>query len=78
MSRMSNEKAIRILKELWRFEKTDKFSEEEVRQALSIAINAIEAVDYDCANCKWYLIANSGDSDYPDLEQDEREREETE
>ena len=53
---MSNEKAIRILKELWRFEKTDKFSEEEIRQALSIAINAIEAVDYDCADCLWYQL----------------------
>ena len=73
---MSNEEAIRILKELWRFEKTDKFSEDEIRQALSIAINAIEAVDYDCANCIWYLKANN--SDYPDLEEDEREREETE
>ena len=54
---MSNEKAIRILKELWRFEKTDKFSEEEIRQALNIAINAIEAVDYDCADCLWYQLA---------------------
>ena len=54
---MSNEEAIRILKELWRFEKTDKFSEEEVRQALSIAINAIEAVDYDCVDCLWYQLA---------------------
>lgn len=80
---MTNEKAIKILKnhkEHWqRLLKEhicDKTEGEEFLQVLSIAINAIEAVDYDCANCIWYLKANN--SDYPDLEQDEREREETE
>ena len=52
---MTNEKAIEILKELWRYSNTDKYSESEIRKAINIAINAVEAVDYDCADCKWYL-----------------------
>lgn len=52
---MTNEKTIEILKELWRYEKTDKYSESEIREAIRNAIKAVEAVDYDCADCKWYL-----------------------
>lgn len=52
---MTNEKTIEILKELWRYSKTDKYSESEIREAIKNAIKAVEAVDYDCADCKWYL-----------------------
>lgn len=52
---MTNEKTIEILKELWRYEKTDKYSESEIREAIKNAIKAVEAVDYDCVDCKWYL-----------------------
>lgn len=52
---MTNEKTIEILKELWRYSKTDKYSESEIREAIENAIKAVEAVDYDCADCKWYL-----------------------
>ena len=52
---MTNEKTIEILKELWRYSKTDKYSESEIRKAIKNAIKAVEAVDYDCAECKWYL-----------------------
>ncbi len=52
---MTNEKTIEILKELWRYSKTDKYSESEIRETIKIAIKAVEAVDYDCAECKWYL-----------------------
>ena len=54
---MTNEKTIEILKELWRYEKTDKYSESEIREALKNAIKAVEAVDYDCADCMWYQLA---------------------
>lgn len=74
---MTNEEAIKWLNsiKIGVHGGDDEFDEKR-KQALSIAINAIEAVDYDCANCIWYLKANN--SDYPDLEQDERESEETE
>ena len=52
---MTNEKTIEILKELWRYSNTDKYSESEIREAIKIAIKAVESVDYDCADCKWYL-----------------------
>lgn len=52
---MTNEKTIEILKELWRYSKTDKYSESEIREAIKNAIKAVEAVDYDCVDCKWYL-----------------------
>ena len=54
---MTNEKAIEILKELWRYEKTDKYSEQEIREAIKIVIKAVEAVDYDCVDCLWYQLA---------------------
>ena len=70
---MTNEEAIKMLKS-----KMDGHTDTswEWTETVRIAINAIEAVDYDCANCIWYLKANN--SDYPDLEEDEREREEEE
>ena len=38
-------KAIEILKELWRYEKTDKYTNEEIRGALLMGIGALSA-DY--------------------------------
>jgi len=35
---MKTDKVIEILKELWRYEKTEKYTDEEIRQALDIAI----------------------------------------
>lgn len=54
---MTNEEVIEILKELWRYSNTDKYSEEEIREAIKIAIKAVESVDYDCADCVWYQLA---------------------
>jgi hypothetical protein len=53
---MTNEKTIEILKELWRYSNTDKYSESEIREAIKIAIKAVEQVDYDCADCLWYQL----------------------
>ena len=40
---MKNELAIEILKELWRYEHTDKYTETETREALDMAITALSA-----------------------------------
>lgn len=53
---MTNEEVIEILKELWRYSNTDKYSESEIREAIKIAVKAVEAVDYDCADCMWYQL----------------------
>lgn len=39
---MTREEAIEILKELWRYEKTSKFNEKQIREALEIAENALK------------------------------------
>lgn len=39
---MTIEKAIEILQELWRYKETDKYTEAEIRQALEMAIKALE------------------------------------
>ena len=38
------DKAIKIIQELWRYEHTDKYTDEEIRTALTIAISALETV----------------------------------
>lgn len=40
---MKNELVIEILKELWRYEHTDKYTEAETREALDMAITALSA-----------------------------------
>ncbi len=42
---MDLSKAIEILKELWKYEKTDKYTNEEIRGALLMGIGALSA-DY--------------------------------
>lgn len=38
---MNKDKVVEILKELWRYEKTNKYTDEEIRQALDIAIEQL-------------------------------------
>lgn len=38
---MNTDKVIEILKELWRYEKTEKYTDKEIRQALDIAIEKL-------------------------------------
>ncbi len=38
----TTEETIEILQELWRYKKTDKYTESEIRQALEMAIKALE------------------------------------
>ena len=40
---MKTELAIEVLKELWRYEHTDKYTEVETREALDMAITALSA-----------------------------------
>lgn len=39
---MTRKVAIEILKELWRYEKSDKYTDEEIREAISVAISSLE------------------------------------
>jgi hypothetical protein len=39
---MTNEKAIEILEECWRYSRTYKYTDAEIREALEIAIKALE------------------------------------
>lgn len=39
---MTNEEAVEILKELWRSEHTDSYSEKEIRNAIDLAIETLE------------------------------------
>lgn len=39
---MKREEAIVIIQELWRYKETDKYTESEIRQALQMAIKALE------------------------------------
>lgn len=39
---MTREEAIEILKELWRYERTMRFSENQIREALEIAVSALK------------------------------------
>ena len=38
-------KAIEVLEELWRYGKTEKYTEAQIRKSLEIAIKAIEIID---------------------------------
>lgn len=38
---MDNNKSIEVLKELWRYQKTEKYSETEIRTAIDYAIKSI-------------------------------------
>lgn len=42
---MKTLETVEILKELWRYAKTDKYSETEIREALDRAIEAVEFQD---------------------------------
>lgn len=46
---MTREEAIELLKELWRYERTYKYTEDEIRQALDMAISALSAEP--CEDC---------------------------
>ena len=39
---MTNKKAIEILEECWRYSKTYKYTDAEIREALDMAIKALE------------------------------------
>ena len=39
---MTRAEAIEILKELWRYEKSDKYTDGEIREAISVAISSLE------------------------------------
>ena len=39
---MTRENAIEILEELWRYEKTDKYTNNQIRKAIDIAIKALK------------------------------------
>ena len=39
---MTRKEAIEILKELWCYEKSDKYTDEEIRKAISAAISSLE------------------------------------
>lgn len=41
---MTYEEAIGILDELWRYEKTDKYTDSQIREALEMATQALEQV----------------------------------
>lgn len=47
---MTKKEAIKICEELWRYEKTTKYSEEQIRQALSLAIKALMTYR-NCRHC---------------------------
>ena len=44
---MTNKVAAEICKELWRYEKTDKYNEFQIREALDLAIIALEGQELD-------------------------------
>lgn len=55
---MTDEKAIEILEECWRYSRTDKYTDDEIRQAIEKAIYYIK-----CNNDLYDLGYNSGYTD---------------
>lgn len=50
---MTRDEAIEILKELWRYEKTAKYNDAQIRKALDVAIEALEQPEIiRCEDCK--------------------------
>lgn len=52
LERKPNKEAIEILKELWRYEVTD-YTTEEIREALDLAIEALERKNYKSESRRW-------------------------
>jgi hypothetical protein len=50
---MTREEAIEIIQELWRYEKTDKYTDTEIRQSLEMAIKALEQESKTEQFAKW-------------------------
>ena len=48
---MPNEEAIGILKELWCFEKSERYSDKQIREALDMAIEALNTETKKCPIC---------------------------
>lgn len=42
---MTREEAEQIIKELWRYEHTDKYTDEEIREALDMGLNALRTLE---------------------------------
>ena len=49
---MNSQRAVEILKELWRYEKTDKYSTSEIREAIEYSIHAIGQYEASLTKCK--------------------------
>lgn len=49
---MTLDKAIEILKELWRYSETDKYTDSQIRGALDLAIKVLTG--HDCKDCVYY------------------------
>lgn len=60
---MKHEKIINILKDLWCFEKSEKYTTEEIREALSFSIKALLFVEN--------VIKISESMDYPEYKEED-------
>lgn len=49
---MTNESAIEVLREIWRYKDSKIYTDGHIREALVMAINALENKDETCETCR--------------------------
>lgn len=73
---MKPEEAIDILKDLWGFQKSERYAEKQIRDALELAIKALKEKPHgECRTCKHYtkggLDGKTYVCEHPSIDQDD-------